>query len=208
MVLENLIQYFCPRASHCRSRLPHLAGNVCSVILIMSAAPNLCSLLDLIRIIRTPEDRKKVRIIRKVDIADAPPLRSVCHLMNTFLGLRSCYATIRDIRCRVTRRSAGTTMSISWGQPLTWRAWRLPGRCSDGGRSSNVARWTRRRAALACATIADLTCTSVYQFEIKICLLAGENHCPSVGKANVRDDHGSSLWIIIVTKPIASHLHD
>ena len=38
-----------------------------------------------------------------------------------------------------------------------WRAWRLPGRWPDGGRRSTVARWTRRHAAPACATIPDLT---------------------------------------------------
>ena len=38
------------------------------------------------------------------------------------------------------------------------RAWRLPGRWSDGGRScSTVARWTRRRAAPAYVAIPDLT---------------------------------------------------
>ena len=35
------------------------------------------------------------------------------------------------------------------------RAWRLSGRWPDGGRRSTVARWTRRRAASASATIRD-----------------------------------------------------
>ena len=38
-----------------------------------------------------------------------------------------------------------------------WRAWRLPGRWPDGGRSSTVARWTRRRAAPVYAPIPELT---------------------------------------------------
>ena len=38
----------------------------------------------------------------------------------------------------------------------TWRAWRLPGRWPDRGRRSSVARWTRRRAAPACAPIPDM----------------------------------------------------
>ena len=38
----------------------------------------------------------------------------------------------------------------------TRRAWRLPGRWSDGGRRSTVTRWTRRHAAQAYAPIPDL----------------------------------------------------
>ena len=37
-----------------------------------------------------------------------------------------------------------------------WRAWRLTGRWSDGGRRSTVPGWTRRRAAPAYARIPDL----------------------------------------------------
>ena len=37
-----------------------------------------------------------------------------------------------------------------------WRAWRLPGRWPDGSRNSTVARWTRRGAAPAYASIPDL----------------------------------------------------
>ena len=40
-----------------------------------------------------------------------------------------------------------------------WRAW-LPGRWPDEGRSSTVARWTRRRAAPTYVPISDLTCHS------------------------------------------------
>ena len=42
----------------------------------------------------------------------------------------------------------------------TWRVWHLPGWWPDGGRTSTVARWMRRRAAPAYAPIPDLS----YQF--------------------------------------------
>ena len=54
-----------------------------------------------------------------------------------------------------------------------WRAWRLPGRCPDGGRKSTVARWTRWRDAPAYTTMPDLTCLwDEYQIGVEYLICA------------------------------------
>ena len=79
--------------------------------------------------------------------------------------LSACGATLEDPAHRITsgphrkddRMLLGCVKEAYLKDIWAWRAWRLPGRWTDGGRWSTVARWTRRPAARAYAPIPDLT---------------------------------------------------
>ena len=62
-----------------------------------------------------------------------------------------------DGQTKASLRDMGMAgLASAWA---AWRALRLSGRWPDRGRRSTFGRWTRRRAAPACAPISDLTCS-------------------------------------------------
>ena len=93
--------------------------------------------------------------------------RATCIAVNPLLASGQIFSRMfMSIACPSLKRvKLGMTgLASAWAMarpsPIwrirTWQAWRLPGRWSDGGRRSTVARWTRRRTAPAYVLIPDL----------------------------------------------------